>query len=183
MKQTLLTSVVATCLFIAGAANAAVNSVATVTFVKGQVIVENAEGVRQFAKANMTLAEGSNVIVLENGKVDLQYQASQCKISHGKNSLLSVSDKAQCAASKQISVGQAGKKSVVYGDPAVAAGVSSKVGGLVFPPPPPALSPKLLLALVGGTTFMPSIGKTNNLEHCYDKNGPEPSCPNYVKTK
>ena len=193
MKQKLLATLVATFSLAAGAASAAPSSVATITSVKGQVIIENAEGVRSLAKADMTLAEGSNLIVLENGKVGLQYQASQCKINHDKNSLVAISEKAQCAAGKQVSVGQAGRRpqptNNAFNNALRGAGPSNGALGGVS-------GGVATGGVVGGTTTMmaalggvaaaaaaAAAGSTNDLRHCYDKNGPEPSCPNYVDPK
>ncbi len=195
MKRKLLATLVATFSLAAGAASAAPSSVATITSVTGQVIIENAEGVRSLAKADMSLAEGSNVIVLENGKVGLQYQASQCKINHDNNSLVAISEKAQCAASKKVSVGQAGRRpqptnnafnNALRGADRSNGALGGVSGGVATGGVVGGVSTTTMMAALGGVAAAASVaaaGSTNDLRHCYDKNGPEPSCPNYIPPK
>lgn len=101
-------AVAAAAVLMAGAVNAAPSAdVAKVVNVKGSVVVEAANGVRQMARSGMTLPEGSRLIVLEKAAAELAYNTTQCRINHGQNTLLQVTEVAQCAAGQQIAVGQA----------------------------------------------------------------------------
>ncbi len=127
MNFKLLMTVAAGLALASGATSAAPQAVAKITSVEGQALVETAQGVRQLAQADMLLAEGSNLIVLENGQVGLEYVASQCQIMHTPNTLLTVSAASQCAVGQHIAVGQAGG---VVAASAIGAGVAGAGAGV-----------------------------------------------------
>ncbi len=133
MNFKLLMTVAAGLALVSGATSAAPQAVAKITSVEGQALVETAQGVRQLAQADMLLAEGSNLIVLENGQVGLEYVASQCQIMHTPNTLLTVSAASQCAVGQHIAVGQAGGAVAASGAGAGVAGAGAGVssGALV----------------------------------------------------
>lgn len=108
-------------------------AVAKVLSVKGKALIENAQGVRKPAQANMTLSEGSSLIVLDKAQVSLKYADSKCTVSHKANTLVSVSAATQCAPGQDMSVGAAaaGPKSVVGAAPS--ASVASTMASLVVP--------------------------------------------------
>lgn len=80
--------------------------VAKVISQNNQVMAENSEGARRLLTVGSEVLDNEYVIVLENASVQLQYASSQCKVTHGANELVTISEVNQCGAGQKIAVGQ-----------------------------------------------------------------------------
>lgn len=72
-----------------------------------QVLAENSEGSRRLLTQGSEIFDNEYLIVPEAASIELQYVSSQCKVVHGANSLVTVTEAAQCSGNQQIAVGQA----------------------------------------------------------------------------
>jgi len=80
-------------------------AVAKLMTVDGKAFVETVAGNRKVAKQGMSIAEGDTMIVLEKSKVAMNYIQTDCKVTHGQNTLLTVQGSAQCAVGQPIAIG------------------------------------------------------------------------------
>lgn len=117
MKLKLLSAVVLGLTVASAGINAAesneTKAVAKVLNQENQVLAENSEGSRRLLAQGAEIFDNEYLIVLENASVELQYASSQCKVSHGANTLVAVTEEAQCGSGQQIAVGQATVTGVV----------------------------------------------------------------------
>lgn len=110
MKLKLLSAVVLGLAVASAGINAAESDdqkvVAKVLNQENQVLAEDSKGSRRLLTQGAAVFDNEYLIVLENASVELQYVSSQCKVSHGANSLVTVTEESQCGSGQQIAVGQ-----------------------------------------------------------------------------
>lgn len=93
---------------VSAAEGSAKKVVAKVIGQEAQVLAEDAtSGSRRLLVQGADIFDNDYLIVPDKASIELQYVSSQCKVVHGANSLVTVTEAAQCGSSdQQLAVGQ-----------------------------------------------------------------------------
>ncbi len=93
---------------VSAAEDSAKKVVAKVISQEAQVLAEDAtSGSRRLLVQGAEIFDNDYLIVPEKASIELQYVSSQCKVVHGANSLVTVTESAQCGSGdQQLAVGQ-----------------------------------------------------------------------------